>query len=133
MGAPGMVHQKRGDRVRRFDPADIVGLSDRRRSGHRSRLGVGEQTVLKAMILRNPDPETEGVSARRVAGVCRISRARFGLVYAAAGIHRLPKGLDGRLGRPAPAISRAIRPRGDPPSASAHARRLPLDVSRSSR
>lgn len=128
-----MGRQKRGDRVRRFDPDDIVGLSDRRRSGHRSRLGVGEQTVLKVTILRDPDPETEGVSARRVAGVGRICRAWFGLVYAAAGIHRLPKGRDGRLGRSAPAISGVIRPRGDPPSASAHARRLPLAVSRSSR
>ena len=92
--AAGMDRQTLRDWVHRFNALGIAGLSDRPRSGRRSRLGDGEQAVLKALILRGPDPETDGVSAWRVADVCRICKERFGVEYTEAGMLRLMKGLD---------------------------------------
>lgn len=92
--AAGMDRQTLRDWVHRFNADGIAGLADRPRSGRRTRLGDGEQAVLKAMILRGPDPETDGVSAWRVADVCRLCRERFGVDYSEAGMLRLMKGLD---------------------------------------
>ena len=61
--AAGMDRQTLRDWVHRFNADGIAGLADRPRSGRRTRLGEGEQAVLKAMILRGPDPEKAGVSA----------------------------------------------------------------------
>lgn len=52
-----------------------------------------EQAVLKAMILRGPDPEREGVSAWRAVDVCRLVRERFGVEYSENGMLRLMKDL----------------------------------------
>lgn len=46
------------------------------------------------MILRGPDPETDGASAWRAADVFRICRERFGVEYTEAGMLGLMKGLD---------------------------------------
>lgn len=109
--AAGLVHH--------FNALGIAGLSDRPRSGPRSRLGDGEQAVLKAMILRGPDPETDGVSTLRVADVCRICKERFGVENTQAGMLRVMKGLDllHQKARPRhpqsdPAAQRAFQKRG---------------------
>lgn len=52
----GWIDRRSGLGVHRFNADGVAGLADRPRSGRRTRLGDGEQAVLKAMILRGPDP-----------------------------------------------------------------------------
>lgn len=92
--AAGMDRQTLRDWVLRFNAEGIDGLADRPRSGRRPLLGEGDQAVLKAMILRGPDREKDGVSAWRVADICRLARERFGVEYTEAGMLRLMKSLD---------------------------------------
>ncbi len=68
-------------------------MSDRPRSGRRPRLDEGGQAALKAMVLRGPDPERDGVSTWRVVDICRLCEERFGVVYSEAGMLQVLHGL----------------------------------------
>lgn len=107
--AAGMDRQTLRDWVVRFNAEGIAGLADRPRPGRPTWLDEGKQAVLKAIILRGPDPEKDGVSAFRAIDVCRIVKERFGVDYSENGMLQLMKSLG--LSRQK---TRPRHPQGDP-------------------
>jgi transposase len=91
--AAGMDRQTLRDWVIRFNEEGVDGLRDLPRSGRRPWLTEGEQAALKAVVLRGPDPDRDGVSAWRVEDLCRVAEERFGVVYREGGMLRLIKSL----------------------------------------
>lgn len=91
--AAGMDRQTLRDWIHRYNEAGVEGLRDKPRSGRPARLTEGEQAVFKALILRGPDPERDGVSSWRIEDLCRIAEERFGVTYRESGMLRLVKSL----------------------------------------
>ncbi|MFC7693776.1 transposase [Paeniroseomonas aquatica] len=71
--AAGMDRQTLRDWVHRFNAAGVAGLRDQPRPGRPVWLTEGQQATLKAIVLRGPDPDREGVSAWRIVDLCRIA------------------------------------------------------------
>jgi len=92
--AAGMDRQTLRDWVIRFNADGVAGLRDRPRSGRPAWLTDGQQATLKAIVLRGPDPERDGVSAWRIVDLCRIVAERFGVTYREGGMLRLVHALD---------------------------------------
>ena len=90
----GMDRQTLRDWVVRFNAAGVAGLRDQPRPGRPPRLTEGQQAAFKAIVLRGPDPERDGVSAWRIADLCRIAAERFAVAYREGGMLRLVKALD---------------------------------------
>lgn len=80
--------------VIRFNAEGIAGLRDRKRSGPKPLLDEGQQAVLRAMVLRGPDPDRGGASAWRLIDICRLCEERFGVTYSVSRMFDLLKGLD---------------------------------------
>ena len=74
----GMDRQTLRDWVIRFNAEGVEGLRDRPKSGRPTWLDEGQLATLKALVLRGPDPERDGVSAWRAKDLCRIVEDRFG-------------------------------------------------------
>jgi transposase len=85
----GMDRQTLRDWVIRFNAEGVEGLRDRPKSGRPPWLDEGQLATLKALVLRGPDPERDGVSTWRAKDLCRIVEARFGVRYAENGMLRL--------------------------------------------
>jgi transposase len=92
--AAGMDRQTLRDWVIRFNTEGVDGLRDQPRSGRRPRMSEGQQAALKAIVLRGPDPERDGVSTWRIIDLCQIAAERFGVTYREGGMRRLVKTLD---------------------------------------
>jgi transposase len=92
--AAGMDRQTLRDWVIRFNAKGVDGLRDQPRSGRPTRMTEGQQATLKAIVLRGPDPERDGVSTWRIIDLCRIAEVRFGVRYRESGMRRLVKALD---------------------------------------
>lgn len=80
--------------IGRFNAEGVEGLADRLRSGRRCSLGDGPQASLRALVLRGPDPERDGVAAWRIVDLCRLVEERYGVVYSVSGMLRLVKSLE---------------------------------------
>jgi transposase len=85
----GMDRQTLRDWVIRFNAEGVEGLHDRPKSGRPSWLDEGQLATLKAMVLRGPDPERDGVSTWRAKDLCAIVEDRFGVAYSENGMLRL--------------------------------------------
>jgi transposase len=85
----GMDRQTLRDWVIRFNAEGVAGLRDRPKSGRPLWLDDGELATLKALVLRGPDPERDGVSTWRAQDLCRIVETRFGVSYSENGMLRL--------------------------------------------
>lgn len=85
----GMDRQTLRDWVIRFNAEGIEGLGDRPKSGRRSWLDEGQLASLRALVLRGPDPERDGVSTWRAKDLCRIVAERFGVTYSENGMLRV--------------------------------------------
>ena len=92
--AAGMDRQTLRDWVTRFNAAGVGGLRDQPRPGRPARMTEGQQATLKAIVLRGPDPERDGVSSWRIVDLCRIAAERLGVTYREGGMRRLVKALD---------------------------------------
>jgi transposase len=88
-GRAGMDRQTLRDWVIRFNAEGIEGLRDRPKSGRPTWLNEGQLAVLKALVLRGPDPERDGVSSWRAKDLCRMVEDRFGIAYSENGMLRL--------------------------------------------
>jgi transposase len=75
--------------VIRFNAEGSEGLRDRPRSGRPPWPDDGQLAAFKALVLRGPDPERDGVSAWRAKDLCRIVADRFGVSYTENGLLRL--------------------------------------------
>lgn len=85
----GMDRQTLRDWVIRFNAEGVEGLRDRPRSGRPSWLDDGQLATLKALVLRGPDPERDGVSTWRAKDLCQMVERRFGVSYTENGLLRL--------------------------------------------
>jgi len=105
----GMDRQTLRDWVIRFNAEGVDGLRDRPKSGRPTWLDDGQLATFKALVLRGPDPERDGVSSWRAKDLCRIVEARFGVRYAENGMLRLlhDLGLSWQKARP-------VHPEADP-------------------
>ena len=92
--AAGMDRQTLRDWVVRFNAEGIAGLHDQPRPGRPVRMSEGQQAALRAMILRGPDPERDGVSSWRIVDLCRLAEQRLGITYRPGGMLRLVRSLD---------------------------------------
>jgi transposase len=92
--AAGMDRQTLRDWVLRFNAEGMAGLHDQPRPGRPTRMTEGQQAAFKAIVLRGPDPEHDGVSSWRIIDLCRIAQERFGVVYREGGMLRLVRSLD---------------------------------------
>jgi transposase len=98
----GMDRQTLSDWVRRYNERGVDGLRDRPKPGRPCGLDEGRQAALKALVLKGPDPERDGLSAWRIRDLCDLAAARFGRRYSATGMLRLVKSLDLRRQKPRP-------------------------------
>ncbi|MGH8621680.1 MAG: helix-turn-helix domain-containing protein [Burkholderiales bacterium] len=105
----GMDRQTLRDWVLRFNVAGVEGLRDRPKSGRPGWLDEGQLAAFKALVLRGPDPERDGVSSWRAKDLCRLVEARFGVAYSENGMLRLlhDLGLSWQKARP-------VHPEADP-------------------
>jgi transposase len=85
----GMDRQTLRDWVLRFNAGAVDGLRDRPKSGRPTWLDDGQLAALKALVLRGPDPERDGVSSWRAKDLCRMVEERFGVSYTENGMLRL--------------------------------------------
>ena len=92
--AAGMDRQTLRDWVVRFNTEGIAGLHDQPRPGRPVRMDEGRQAALKAMVLRGPDPERDGVSSWRIVDLCRLAEQRLGVTYRPGGMLQLVRSLD---------------------------------------
>ena len=90
----GMDRQTLRDWVIRFNAEGVEGLRDRPKSGRPPWLHEGQLAAFKALVLRGPDPERDGVSTWRAQDLCRLVEQRFGVVYSENGMLRLLHDLD---------------------------------------
>ena len=85
----GMDRQTLRDWVIRFNQGGVEGRRDRPKSGRRTWLDEGQLASLRALVLRGPDPERDGVSTWRAKDLCRIVEQRFGVTYSENGMLRV--------------------------------------------
>ena len=85
----GMERQTLRDWVIRFNGGGVEGLRDRPKSGRPTWLDEGQLATLRALVLRGPEPERDGVSTWRAKDLCRIVDRRFGVSYTENGMLRL--------------------------------------------
>lgn len=90
----GMDRQTLRDWVIRFNAEGVEGLRDRPKSGRPPWLDDGQLAAFKALVLRGPEPERDGVSSWRAQDLCRLVEQRFGVVYSENGMLRLLHDLD---------------------------------------
>jgi transposase len=89
----GMDRQTLRDWVIRFNAEGVEGLGDRPRSGRPPFLGEGQMAAVKALVLRGPNPERDGVSSWTAKDLCRMVENRFGVRYSENGMLDLLHGL----------------------------------------
>jgi len=90
----GIDRQALRDWVIRYNAEGLAGLHDRPRSGRPSFLDEGQLAVLRAMVLRGPDIERDGVSSWTAKDLCRLVEARFGVRYQESGMLKVLHSLD---------------------------------------
>jgi putative transposase len=88
----GMERQALRDAVVRYNAEGVSGLSDRPRT-RRSRLTEGQQATLRALILRGPAPERDGVSSWTRADIAELIAARFGHRYHVSSLSKILRAL----------------------------------------
>ena len=90
----GMDRQSLRDWVHRFNAEGIEGLRDRPHTGRPSRLSEGQMAAFRAVGLRGPDSEKDGVSSWTAKDPCRIVEARYKVSQSENGMLKLLKNLD---------------------------------------
>jgi len=118
----GMDRQMLRDWAIRYSRGGPAGLSGHCGDGRPCRLTEGQQASLKAIVLRGPDPEVDGVSTWRLVDLCRMVRQRFGVGCDESGMGKLLHRLDLSWQAPRPrhagtdrAAREAFEKRGLPP------------------
>jgi transposase len=90
----GMDRQSLRDWAHRFNAAGIEGLHDRPHTGRPSRLSEGQMAAFRAVVLRGPDIEKDGVSSWTAKDLCRIVEERYQVSYSENGMLKLLHSLD---------------------------------------
>ena len=105
----GMDRQSLRDWVHRFNAEGIEGLRDRPHTGRPSRLSEGQMAAIRALVLRGPDIEKDGLSSWTAKDLCRIVAKRYKVSYSENGMLKLLKNLDLSWQK-----TRPVHPKSDP-------------------
>ena len=105
----GMDRQSLRDWVHRYNEDGIDGLHDRPHTGRPPRLSEGQMAAFKALVLRGPDIEKDGVSAWTAKDLCRIVEERYQVSYSENGMLKLLHSLDLSWQKTRPAHPKADR------------------------
>ena len=116
----GMDRQTLRDWVIRFNEAGVEGLYDRPRSGRPAFLDEGQMATFKALVLRGPNPERDGVSSWTAKDLCRLVENRFGVSYSENGMLDLLHGLNLSWQK-----TRPVHPQANPKAQQAFKKTLP--------
>ncbi len=92
--AAGMDRQTLRDCVVRFNTEGYCGPARPAAPWSPGRMDEDRQAALKAMVLRGPDPERDGVSSWRIVDLCRLAEQRLGVTYRPGGMLQLVRSLD---------------------------------------
>jgi transposase len=85
----GMERQALRDAVWRYNAEGLVGLEDRLHSGPPPGLSDGEEATLRALLLRGPNPERDGISAYTREDIAHLIEQRFGKRYHPASLSKV--------------------------------------------
>jgi transposase len=110
----GMDRQTVRDWVIRFNAEGVAGVRDRPRSGRPAFLDDGQMAAVRALVLRGPDPERDGVSSWTAKDLCRLVAKRFGVAYSENGMLDLLHGLGLSWQK-----TRPVHPQADPKAQAA--------------
>ena len=114
----GMERQALRDGVLRYNAEGLAGLRDRAKPGRPPTLADAEQALLRAVILRGPEPKRDGCREWTLPALCRWIEARFDRRLHPASLSRVVRGLD--LSRQK---TRPMHPQADPKAQAAFAKR----------
>lgn len=109
----GMERQALRDAVVRYNAEGVDGLSDRPHP-RRSRLTDGQQAALRALILRGPDPERDGVSSWTRADIAGLIERHFGYRYHVSSLSKILRALGFSRQK-----TRPLHPNADPKAQAA--------------
>ncbi len=110
-----MDRQTLRDGVIRFNQAGPQGLMDRPKGHAPCRLAEGQLALLKAWMLRGPNPQIDGVSAWRIVDAISLCKERCGVRDSQDGMRRILR-QDLNLSHQKP---RPLHPQHDPRRAEA--------------
>ena len=68
--ASGMDRQTLCDWVHRYNMSDVAGLETRKRSGRPPAMSDAQMAELKALVIKGPDPDKDGVVRWRCVDLC---------------------------------------------------------------
>jgi transposase len=88
----GMERQALRDAVVRYNAEGVSGLSDRPRI-RPSRLTEAQQATLRALILRGPNPDRDGVSSWTRADIADLIEHKFGHRYHVSSLSKILRAL----------------------------------------
>jgi transposase len=89
-----MERQALRDAVRRYNAEGLAGLRDRAKPGRPPTLAAAEQALLRAVVLRGPEPERDGCREWTLPALSRWIEARFGKHVHPASLSRVVRGLE---------------------------------------
>ena len=92
--AAGMDRQTLRDWVHRYNADGLAGLSDRPRSGRKSRLSDQQMVEFEGWVQAGPDPKEDGVVRWRCADLRDRIKARFAVALHERTVGKLLKKLD---------------------------------------
>ena len=116
----GMDRQTLRDWVHRYNQAGVSGLADHRPPGRPGRLSNEQFQAFEAMVLRGPDPETDGVVRWRCSDLKARILKDFGIEYHERSVGKLLAQIGMRRLAPRPA-----HPQKDPEAEEAYKKTSP--------
>ena len=89
----GIERQSLGDAVKRYNAEGLAGLYDRPKPGRSRKLAASQEADLGEIIIEDPDPEVDGISAYTLEDLTEIVESRFGVAYHPSSMSRVVRRL----------------------------------------
>ena len=102
------------DAIKRYNAEGVDGLHDRPRMGRPPKLSDAQRAELRAIVVKGPDVEAEGLSAYTRDDLAKIVETKWGVGYDPTSVGRILRGLG--LSRQK---ARPSHPKKDPAAAEA--------------
>jgi len=88
-----MSDQALRDAIKRYNAEGIDGLHDRPRAGRPTKLSEAQRSELRAIVVKGPDVEAEGLSAYTRDDLVKIVETMWGIGYGPTSVGRILRGL----------------------------------------
>jgi transposase len=88
-----MSDQALRDAIKRYNAEGLDGLHDRPRAGRPAKLSDAQRSELRAIVVKGPDVEAEGLSAYTREDLARIVQRKWGVAYGPTSVGRILRGL----------------------------------------